>query len=142
MDSELLFGIWEDKSPDIRVSGIPDGTQSFAVVMDDLDHPVFKEFNHWVTWNIPCLDVIPGELPRGGAIYSPIHAEQGVGYGRHVYRGPKPPFNGKHRYRITAFALDDLMKLNPSSRKKDLLKAIDGHVLAKGELLGVYQRKH
>lgn len=39
-------GYGEDKSPDIRVSGIPDGTQSFAVIMDDLDHPVFKEFNH------------------------------------------------------------------------------------------------
>ena len=139
---DYCSGYGEDKSPDIRVDGIPDGTQSFAVIMDDLDHPVFKEFNHWVAWNIPCLDVIPGELPRGGAIDSPIHAEQGVGYGKHVYRGPKPPFNGKHRYRITVFALDDLMKLNPNSRKKDLLKAIDGHVLAKGELLGVYQRKH
>lgn len=52
--------------------------------MDDLDHPVFKEFNHWVAWNIPCVDVIPGELPRGDVIDYPIHAEQGVGYGRHV----------------------------------------------------------
>ena len=139
---DCCSGYAEDKSPDICVNEIPEGTKSLAVIMDDLDHPVFKEFNHWVTWNIPCLEVIPGELPRGGVIDVPIHAEQGVGYGKHVYRGPKPPFNGKHRYRITVFALDNYVKLAPNSRKKALLKAIDGHVLAKGELLGIYQRKH
>ena len=58
-------GYGNDISPDIRVEDIPDGTQTLAIILDDLDHPVFREFNHWIAWNIPCVNLIPEALPGG-----------------------------------------------------------------------------
>ena len=135
-------GYGENKSPDLKIDGIPKETVTLAVIMDDLDHPVFCEFNHWTAWNIPCADTIPEGIPGGAVSEKPFHIEQGVGYGKHIYRGPKPPFNGKHRYRFRVYALDTRLQLPYDSRKKDLISAMDGHILAIGELTGIYQRNH
>ena len=135
-------GYGEDKSPDLKIDGISKETVTLAVIMDDLDHPVFREFNHWIAWNIPCVDTIPEALPGGAVSEEPFYIEQGIGYGKHVYRGPKPPLNGKHRYRFRVFALDTRLQLRKESRKKDLIRAMDGHILAAGELIGIYQRNH
>ena len=135
-------GYGEDQSPALKIDGIPEGTETLAVVMDDLDHPVFREFNHWIAWNIPCVNLIPEAFPGGAVSEEPFHIEQGVGYGKHIYRGPKPPFNGKHRYRFRVFALDTRLRLPDRSRKKDLVCAMEGHILASGELIGIYQRNH
>ncbi len=135
-------GYGEDQSPDLKVEGVPEETVTMAVIMDDLDHPVFREFNHWIAWNIPCVNLIPEALSGGAVLEEPFHIEQGIGYGKHVYRGPKPPFNGKHRYRFRVFALDTRLQLRNKSRKKDLVSAMDGHILAAGELWGIYQRNY
>ena len=135
-------GYGEDQSPDLKIEGIPEGTVTLVVIMDDLDHPVFREFNHWIAWNIPGVNLIPEALPGGAVSEEPFHIEQGIGYGKHVYRGPKPPFNGKHRYRFRVLALDTRLQLRNKSRKKDLVSAMDGHILAAGELWGIYQRNH
>ena len=135
-------GYGEDQSPNLKLEGIPEGTVSLAVILDDLDHPVFREFNHWTAWNIPCVDTIPGALPGGAVSETPFHIEQGIGYGRYVYRGPKPPLNSRHRYRFRVFALDAGLQLRKGSRKKALVSAMEGHILAVGELIGIYQRKH
>lgn len=73
---------------------------------------------------------------------APFHIEQGIGYGKYVYRGPKPPFNGKHRYRFQVYALDAAIQLDSSSKKKDLISKMEGHILASGTLTGVYQKNH
>ena len=135
-------GYGKDLSPELRIECIPEGTVSFAIILDDLDHPLFSEFNHWVAWNIPCTDIIPGALSKGEVLDEPIHIEQGIGYGKHVYRGPKPPFNGKHRYRFQVYALDTMIQLKTNSKKKDLNRFMDGHILAVGEIIGIYQRRH
>ena len=135
-------GYGNDISPDIRVEDIPDGTQTLAIILDDLDHPVIPEFNHWIAWNIPCSGIIPGALGKGKVLENPIHIEQGIGYGKNVYRGPKPPFNGIHRYRFQVYALDSMLQLDSNSKKKDLKSSMDGHVLAEGEIIGIYQKKH
>ena len=135
-------GYGKDESPEIKIECIPEGTVSIAIILDDLDHPVFPEFNHWIAWNIPCTDIIPGALQKGSALDKPFHIEQGIGYGKHVYRGPKPPFNGKHRYRFNLYALDTVLQLDTNSKKKDLIREMDGHILAVGEITGIYQRKH
>ena len=96
---DCCAGYGEDKSPELHVEGIPAGTVTLAIVMDDLDHPIQPGFNHWVAWNIPPVNLIPGGLPKGAVVEEPIHMEQGIAYGRHCYRGPKPPFNWNHRYR-------------------------------------------
>lgn len=135
-------GYGEDKSPELLIEDIPDDTVTLAVVMDDLDHPLTPGFNHWVAWNITPCNRIPGALPKGKVVENPIYLEQGIGYGKHCYRGPKPPFNWNHRYRFTIYALDIKLQLSTNGKKSDFIKSIDGHVLAKGELIGKYQRKH
>jgi hypothetical protein len=139
---DILSGYGKDESPELYIEGIPEGTVSLAVTMDDLDHPVIPGFNHWIAWNIDPKDYIPGALPKGGVIDNPIHIEQGLGYGKNCYRGPKPPFNGNHRYRFNVYALDIKLNLSPSVKKAGLIKAMEGHILTTGELMGKYQRRH
>lgn len=139
---DSISGNGEDLSPEIDIDEMPEGTVTLAITMDDLDHPIKKGYNHWLAWNIPPVRHIPGSLPKGEKIEHPIHAEQGIGYGKHCYRGPKPPLNQNHRYVITVYALDVQLDLDPDSKKAGLMKAIDSHVLAKGELTGKYQKKH
>ncbi len=139
---DCCAGYGNDKSPELHIEGLPAETVTLAIVMDDLDHPIQPGFNHWVAWNITPVSKIPGGLPQGAVVDEPIHIEQGIAYGRHCYRGPKPPFNWNHRYRFTVYALSEKIQLNAESKKNDLLNAIDGYVLAKGELIGKYQRKH
>ena len=121
---------------------IPEASVSLAIVMDDLDHPIISGFNHWLAWNIKSEGRIPGALPKGEILENPIHIEQGLGYGKHCYRGPKPPFNWNHRYRFTVFALDTMLELDQGSKKAALVEAMEGHILAEAELIGRYQRKH
>ncbi|HEY8499805.1 MAG TPA: hypothetical protein VIL89_04235 [Clostridia bacterium] len=72
---------------------------------------------------------IPGNLPKGAIIEKPLHAVQGRTYGKHCYRGPKPPFNCKHDYRFTVYVLDTTISIDVNSYKKDLLNAMEGHIL-------------
>lgn len=139
--SDCCSGYGDNISPDIIIDGLPEGTISLAILMDDLDHPIFNEFNHWIAWNIPCVNEIPKGIEKGAITESPIYAEQGIGYGRHEYNGPKPPFNGNHRYRIGVYAIDKKLTLKGNARKKSLLQVIEGHTLAYGELISSYQRK-
>lgn len=73
-------------------------TVTLAITFDDLDHPIQPGFNHWFAWNITPVAIIPSRLPNGFIIEEPIHIEQGIAYGKHCYRGPKPPFNWMHIY--------------------------------------------
>lgn len=72
-----------------------------VITLDDLGHPLEPGYNHWVAWNIKPADCIPGGIPKGSVIETPIHIEQGIAYGKHCYRGPKPPFNWSHIIRIS-----------------------------------------
>ena len=93
---------------------------------------------NWVAWNIPPVEIIPSRLSKGSIIEAPIRIEQGIAYGKHCYRGPKPPLNLMHRYQFTVYALDIKVQLDANSKKSDLLKAINGHITAKGESIGKY----
>lgn len=139
---DYLAGYGEDISPELLIDEIPEGTVTLALVMDDLDHPIIPGFNHWVAWNLPPNKKIPGGVPKGTILDNPIHIEQGIGYGKHCYRGPKPPFNWKHRYRFSVYAVDIKVHIDTNSKKDDLMRAIENHVLASSELVGKYQRKH
>ena len=93
-------GFGEDLSPEFQISDVPEGTVSLDVIMDDLDVPWTKNYNHWIVLNIPNTEIIPEGLPKGTEISEPIKACQGIGWGKNGYRGPKPPFFLKkaHRY--------------------------------------------
>lgn len=132
-------GYGEDVSPELHLSGIAEGAKSIAIIMDDLDHPIKPGVNHWIIWNIPVMEVIPGHIPPGGQVAVPVGAVQGRGYGRNRYRGPKPPFNWSHRYQYNVYVLDATINLNSNARRAQLLSAMEGHILQHGFLVGRYR---
>ncbi|HEX5632160.1 MAG TPA: YbhB/YbcL family Raf kinase inhibitor-like protein [Gemmatimonadales bacterium] len=129
-----------DHSPPLAWSGAPEGTQSFALIVDDPDAPdpaaPRRIWVHWVVWNIPA-DV--SELGEGA---SPDGLPRGAREGRHDgggigYSGPCPPI-GDHRYFHKLYALDTrLPTLDTGATKAELERAIGGHVLATAELVGM-----
>jgi Raf kinase inhibitor-like YbhB/YbcL family protein len=123
-----------DTSPPLAFSGVPAGTHSLALIVDDPDAPV-GTWIHWVVWNIP---------PRIREITEnsvPDTAIQGLNsWKRNNYGGPCPP-SGTHRYYFRLYALDTTLNLRSSATRADLEKAMEGHTLAKGELMGTYRRR-
>lgn len=134
-------GRGEDLSPPLVFHGLSDGAKALAVTLDDASHPLFGVYCHWLMWNLPPLPALPEGLPAGQRLAQLGGAVQGVGYGRHRYRGPKPPLRARHRYVFTVYALDGPLDLPPAARKRDLLAAMEGHVLQTAELSGYFQNK-
>ena len=135
-------GYGEDFSPEICLAGLDAGAVSLAITLDDLGHPIRPGYNHWVAWNLPPVEHLPEHLPQGAFCEQPFPMVQGPAYGKHGYRGPKPPFNWNHRYRFTVYVLDTLLNIGTDSHKAAVLQAMEGHILQTGFLYGKYQRRH
>ncbi len=128
----------KDISPPLRWSQAPKGTQSFALIMDDPDAPM-GTWVHWVLYNLPpTVDMLPEALP---GIRKLANAEkQGHNSSGEIgYAGPCPP-SGTHRYYFKMYALDTALLLEGDVTKQDLLKAMEGHILAEAELMARYER--
>lgn len=122
-----------DLSPALVWSGIPDGTRSLALIVDDPDAPT-GTFTHWLAWGID-----PGAAMLGEGEAAPVEGENG--FGSAGYRGPcPPPGHGRHRYFFRLHALDLELDLGAGASKDELERAIDGHVLGTAELIGGYER--
>jgi len=127
-----------DVSPPLQWDAVPEGTKSIALICDDPDAPM-GTWVHWVLFNLPSdakelAENIPAEetLPNG--------AKQGVNdFGRIGYGGPCPP-GGTHRYFFKIYALDTEVGLEAGADKRQLLKAMEGHILEQGQLVGKYKR--
>lgn len=128
-------------SPALSWSGIPAGTRTLALLMEDPDAAVGNPFVHWVAWNIAPDS---GGLPEAVQPMPQVPALMNLRQGRNTrgsvgYFGPRPPVGERaHRYHFQLFALDTVLTLVPGSSREDLLEAVAGHVLAKGELMGTY----
>ena len=131
-----------DISPAFQIANLSSNAVSIAIAMDDLDIPFLKAYNHWLIWNIPKTTTIPENIPYGAVVKELGNAKQGVGYGKHRYRGPKQPFfiRKTHRYIFRFYVLDCFLELKNTARKEDLIKAIDGHILQQGNITGFYKR--
>ena len=121
----------EDVSPALMIEDIPEETKRLALIVDDPDAPM-GTWVHWVVFNISKKDVIEeGEVP----------GTQGINdFGKLQYGGPCPP-SGTHRYFFKLYALDEKLDLKEGCHKKDLLKAMEGHIIEETELIGLYQHK-
>ncbi len=139
MIPDKYTGYDEDVSPELIIVNLDSEVKSIAVIMDDLDVPMMKELNHWLLWNVPTTNIIPEKIPHGSVVKSLNGAKQGIGYGIHKYAGPKIPFFLKkpHRYVFMIYALDSMIELSSSAKKKDLIKAMDGHILQSGSIMGI-----
>lgn len=126
-------------SPPISWGEVPAGTRSIAVICDDPDAPG-GDWVHWVLFNLPPdTPKLDEGVPRKDQL--PNGAIQGMtDYGRVGYDGPCPPPGRPHRYFFKVYALDTKLDLDPSAEKADVLKAMEGHILAKGELMGKFGR--
>jgi len=124
-------------SPQLAWSGAPAATRSFALIMDDPDAPM-GTFVHWVIYNIPpSATGLPPEVPLGEEL--PDGTIQGPGTpGSRGYIPPCPP-GGTHRYFFRLYALDAMLDAQDAN-KEQLLKGMEGHILAQGELMGTYSR--
>lgn len=131
-------GRGEDISPELHLSEISGKAKSLAIIMNDLDHPI-PAYNHWVIWNLPVMQTIPGNIPHGAHVAELSGAVQGRGYGKNRYCGPKPPFNWSHRYQFNVYALDCRIDLPSSARKRELISAMRGHILQQGSLAGHFR---
>jgi Raf kinase inhibitor-like YbhB/YbcL family protein len=130
----------KDVSPPLKWSNVPEGTKSFALISDDPDAPV-GTWVHWVIYDIPAeVTELPEAVPTTETLAN--GAKQGRNdFKRIGYGGPCPPRGGPHRYFFKLYALDSQLGLKPGATKKELLKAMEGHILAEGQLMGTYQRK-
>lgn len=131
-----------DISPPLRWSGAPQGTKSFALIVDDPDAPDPRApkitWVHWVVYNIPAD---ANELAEGAAKKGPAAgAQQGLNdWKRADYGGPCPP-KGRHRYFHKLYALDTVLPDLGHATKAQLLDAMKGHVAGEVQLVGTYQK--
>ena len=128
-----------DVSPALSWSGAPSTARSLALVCDDPDAPR-GTWVHWVVYDVPAQS---GGLPEGVA---PTPALPGGGFqgkndfGKLGWGGPAPP-SGTHRYFFRLYACDALLGLRPGATAAELARAMEGHVVARGELMGTYSRR-
>jgi hypothetical protein len=118
-----------------------DGVKAWAVIVEDPDAPREKPFIHWMIWNIEGGQTsLPEGLPNAPRLVTPQDTLQGRndmhGYG---WFGPRPPAgHGVHRYYFQVFALDALLDMGPDTGLPELLNALKGNTLAKGEMMATY----
>lgn len=127
----------DDRSPALTWEGIPENAVSLALVVDDPDAPS-GTWTHWLVWN---LDPASRGIPEGvGPDGLPAGALQGANsWGNSRWQGPCPP-HGTHRYFFRLYALDRSLELSGQTRRAGLDQAMEGHILARAELMGRYAR--
>lgn len=120
----------EDINPPLDIAELPEKAKSLVIIVEDPDAPS-GSWLHWLVWNIPVTHHI-GE--------NEVPGDQGQNdFGRNTYGGPCPP-SGTHRYFFKIYALDDLLDLPDGSLRKDVEEAMRDHIVAFGELVGLYRR--
>ena len=127
----------ENINPPLTISGVPSGAESLVLIMEDPDVPrnlrADGMWDHWIVFNIPpdTLEIPEGKEPQG------IHG-RGTG-GNFDYMGPCPP-DREHRYFFKLFALDGKLDLAKGAGKGEVEKAMEGRILEKFELMGLYEQ--
>jgi len=128
-----------DISPALAWNEPPAATQSFALIADDPDAPV-GTWVHWVLFDLPAnVRSLPQNVPKQEQLAD--GSRQGHNDFRKIgYGGPCPPPGKPHRYFFKLYALDTKLNLKPGATKKDVERAMQGHILAQGEWMGRYGR--
>lgn len=128
-----------DVSPELSWNDPPEGTESFSLICDDPDAPG-GTWVHWVLYDLPSnVRGLPQDVPKQKTLHN--GAKQGITDFRKIgYGGPCPPRGPAHRYFFKLYALDAMLNLPPGKTKKGVEKAMEGHILAQAELVGLYKR--
>lgn len=123
----------ENINPPLTFSDVSESAKSLVLIMDDPDAPM-GVWDHWFVWNIPKETIsINEDLTPPGVVGKNTGGKIG-------YQGPCPP-DRQHRYFFKLYALDTMLDIDTSATKQDLEKAMEGHILEKAELIGLYSRR-
>jgi Raf kinase inhibitor-like YbhB/YbcL family protein len=117
-------------NPPLTIEGVPKEAKSLALIFDDPD-AVSGTFDHWIMWNIPPSTSKIEENSAPGI--------QGLNSAREASYHPPAPPSGSHHYTFKLYALDQTLNLPSTTKKAALLKAMQGHILAEGEIIGLYR---
>ncbi len=129
-------GEGRDVSPPLSWTGLPGGSRELALICDDPDAPTPEPWVHWVLYKLAADTAGLAEGESGGGVEG-LNSWSRIGYG-----GPMPPpGHGVHHYRFRLYALDAALDARAGLSKSRLLKAMEGHVLDHGELVGTYERR-
>jgi len=127
----------ENTNPPLKIEGVPSPAKSLVLIVDDPDaiKPAGKVWDHWVVWNIKPESK---EIKENSVPSESVQGENGRGQNK--YQGPCPP-DTEHRYFFKLYALDTIFDLKEGSTKQEVEKAMQGHILAKTEFVGKYNRQ-
>lgn len=122
-----------DINPPLAIENVPPGAKSLALIVDDPDAPM-GTWVHWLVWNIApnTKEIKENSVPQGAGL--------GMNdFRRQAYGGPCPP-SGTHRYFFKLYALDTTLNLSSRAKKADIEKAMKGHIISQGQIIGLYKR--
>jgi len=124
----------ENVNPDLQISEVMENAKSLALIVNDPDAPS-GDWVHWIVWNIDpkITEIKQNSTPSNGVLGQ-------TDFGENKWNGPCPP-SGIHHYNFTLYALDIMLDIPTSSKKAELLKAMEGHIVDQTVLVGMYQRK-
>jgi len=122
----------ENISPALHIEGLPAGTKSLAIIVHDPDAQMQGGVTHWIAWNIDPVQDIPQKF-EGGTQGMNTRKKEG-------YMGPCPP-TGAHHYHFKVYALDSRLNLNLDTNEEQLENEMKNHILAEGELVGLYKKQ-
>ena len=124
----------DDINPPLAIGGVPPESKSLVLIVDDPDAPL-GNFDHWILWNISpkTIEIKQNSVPEGAV-------EGKNDFRKTAYGGPCPP-EGVHRYQFKLYALDTMLTLGADARKKDVERAMRGHVLDETVFVGLYSRQ-
>jgi Raf kinase inhibitor-like YbhB/YbcL family protein len=125
----------KDISPGLSWTGIPEGTKSVVLIMDDPDAPG-GTFVHWVLFNIPAMTQKLPKAVKKDKVLEDFSRQGMTDFGYIGYGGPCPPPGKYHRYFFRIYALDKMLELLPGASRNQIDRAMKDHILANGELMG------
>ena len=127
----------DDVSPPLAWTGAPSATRSFVLLVEDPDATSAKPYVHWMAWNI---DGERTNLPEAVTERAAGIVQGRNNHGDNAWFGPRPRGGPAHHYYFQLFALDTTLTVPATASRNDLLKAMDGHVIAAGQLLGMFAK--
>lgn len=117
-------------SPPLTIGELPERTKSLVIVVEDPDAPI-RSWVHWIVWNVlPTHTIQEASIPG---------IEGRNDFQQNHYGGPCPP-SGTHHYYFKIYALDDVLSINKGAARHEVEKAMNSHIIAKGELVGLYKK--
>jgi Raf kinase inhibitor-like YbhB/YbcL family protein len=130
----------KDISPELSWSKVPNETKSITIIMEDVDTPK-RPMTHWIIFNIPAkIQNLPEGVPKGGQLKDGI--KQGrTDFNELGYEGPCPQSGKAHRYYFRIYALDKMLEIMAGSMRGQVENFIAGHILAEGDIVGIYTRE-